>query len=224
MASARVPASVQRRMAAIDWTPTIGDPTIVGWLTVVAYLVTGWLCLRALQTEKAPPPRPLHKTVPAIFRVLVKRWPSPPAPARRAAVWLVIAAIMFGLGINKQFDFQTLLTEIGRDLARDGGWYHLRRHVQVAFIIVVLILGLAGLAAMLWLTRGNLRDLRLPLLGLTLVGMFVVIRATSFQKVDILIKMDFAGIRMNWLLELGGIAIIAAGAIVRLRAAKASHP
>ncbi len=211
-------------MAAIDWTPTIGDPTIVGWLTVVAYLVTGWLCLRALQTEKAPPPRPLHKTVPAIFRVLVKRWPSPPAPARRAAVWLVIAAIMFGLGINKQFDFQTLLTEIGRDLARDGGWYHLRRHVQVAFIIVVLILGLAGLAAMLWLTRGNLRDLRLPLLGLTLVGMFVVIRATSFQKVDILIKMDFAGIRMNWLLELGGIAIIAAGAIVRLRAAKASHP
>ena len=223
MASAPVPASVDDLMGAIDWSPTIGDASIVGWLTVVAYFVTAWLCLRALQTEKAPPPRPLHKTIPSIFRVLVKRWPSPPAPARRAAVWLVIAAIMIFLGVNKQIDFQTLLTEIGRDVAREGGWYHLRRHVQVAFILIVLVLGSMGLAAMLWLTRGNLRDLRLPLAGLALVGTFVVIRATSFQKVDILIHLDLAGIRVNWILELGGIAVIAAGAIVRLRRAAASR-
>ena len=95
--------------------------------------------------------------------------------------------------------------------------------MQVAFILIVLVLGLMGLAAMLWLTRGNLRDLRLPLAGLALVGTFVVIRATSFQKVDILIHLDLAGIRVNWILELGGIAVIAAGAIVRLRSAAASR-
>ncbi len=34
-------------MTAAQWTPGIGDPTIVGWLTVLAYLIAALLCWRA---------------------------------------------------------------------------------------------------------------------------------------------------------------------------------
>ena len=29
------------------WVPGIGDPSLMGWLTVVAYFVTAFLCYRA---------------------------------------------------------------------------------------------------------------------------------------------------------------------------------
>jgi hypothetical protein len=39
-----------------------------------------------------------------------------------------------GLGINKQLDLQTALTEFGRVLADNQGWYDKRQVVQVWFI------------------------------------------------------------------------------------------
>jgi hypothetical protein len=43
---------------------------------------------------------------------------------------------------------------------------------------------------------------------------FVLVRASSFHRMDELISWRILGLRMNWLLELGGIALIAANAWV----------
>jgi hypothetical protein len=131
-------------MNEIDWSPTIGDPTLMGWVTVAAYFLTSWLCLRAFRLEKRGPPRPLLPTIAALFRVMKKHWPRPPAPARRAALWLLLFAIMFALGINKQLDLQTLFTEIGRSVSRSGGWYEERRAVQGLFIAAMAGFGAIG--------------------------------------------------------------------------------
>src|SRR5882672_1117833 len=32
-----------------DWSPGIGDPTVMGWLTVAAYFAASWLCVRAFR-------------------------------------------------------------------------------------------------------------------------------------------------------------------------------
>lgn len=206
----------------IEWTPGIGDPTVMGWLTVVAYFVAAWLCLRAFKSEKRGPARPYRQAIPALFRVLKKHWPSPPAPARRAALWLVLAAVLGALGVNKQLDLQTLFTEIGRSMAFEGGWYESRRVVQAIFIAMVLGFGALGVALLWWLTRGQLRDFRLTLFGFAVLVSFVVVRASSFHHVDVIIGMDIAGVRINWMLELGGLALVIAGARGRLRAAKAA--
>ncbi|HET6582851.1 MAG TPA: hypothetical protein VFG69_05375 [Nannocystaceae bacterium] len=209
-------------MNEIEWSPTIGDPTLMGWVTVVAYFVTAWLCLRAFRLEKRGPPRPLLPTIAALARVMKKHWPRPPAPARRAALWLLLFAIMFALGVNKQLDLQTLFTEIGRSMSRSGGWYEERRSVQGLFVAAMAGFGAIGLAILWWLTRGQLRDFRLTLAGLAFIVCFVVIRAASFHKIDEIIGMELFGVvRMNWVLELAGIGLMAAGVIRRIRAAKA---
>jgi hypothetical protein len=205
-------------MGEIRWSPTIGDPTLMGWVTVGAYFVTGWLCLQAFRAEKQGPPRPFFPTVAALLRVLRKHWPRPPAPARRAALWLLLFAIMVALGINKQLDLQTLFTEVGRSLAHSGGWYEDRRLVQGAFVAAMACFGAIGLVALWWLTRGQLSDFRVALAGLAFIVCFVVIRAASFHHFDEIIGFELVGIRMNWVLELGGIGVMAAGVIRRLRA------
>jgi hypothetical protein len=44
--------------------------------------------------------------------------------------------------------------------------------------------------------------------GLGLLLLFVLVRASSFHKVDWLISRNLGGLRANHLLELGGIAIV----------------
>lgn len=208
-------------MEEIQWSAGIGDPTFVGWLTVVAYFAATWLCLRAFMVEKAGPPRPYRQAIKALYRVMRKHWPSPPAPARRAGLWLAFAFILLFLGINKQLDLQSLLTEIGRASALEEGWYEQRRMVQAGFIGAVLGSAAMALFALWWLVRGHLRDFRLAIGGMVVLVAFVVARASSFHYMDIFIRTTVAGIEMNWLFELGGITLVSVAAGRRLRKAGA---
>lgn len=201
----------------IQWSVGIGDPTVMGWLTVVAYFAAAWLCLRAFMVEKAGPPRPYRQAIGALWRVVRKHWPAPPAPARRAGLWLVLAFLLAALGVNKQLDLQSLLTEIGRVTAIESGWYENRRAVQVGFIGATLVTAAACLVALGWLVRGHVRDFRLALGGMVVLLGFVIVRATSFHDMDSLIRSDVGGLELNWVLELGGIVIVAVAAGQRLR-------
>jgi len=178
---------------AIDgrWEPGIGDPTVVGWVTVAAYGSAMVLCY--LSSRK-----------------------SPPGPHRQ--FWFYMTIIMALLGLNKQLDLQTWFTQTGRDLALENGWYERRRLVQAIFIAWLV---LAGLMTMSWL-KSWLRHLdryaRRAAIGLVLLVVFVIIRATSFHHVDQMLGLTLEGLRVNALLELTGIGLIALAALARLRA------
>jgi hypothetical protein len=165
------------------WRPGIGDPTVMGWLTVIAYFVAGFLCWRAAT-------KGLHS--PKI------RW-----------FWTAVAALLVFLGFNKQLDLQTAFTFIGRDFAKATGWYENRRIVQGIFVIMIALGGMATTAALFWFYRRELKVLWPALAGLAFLGAFVVIRAASFHHVDQFLKVGLGGFRINSLLELGGIAAIA---------------
>jgi hypothetical protein len=171
------------------WRLGIGDPTIMGWLTVVAYFAVAVVCLRE-----------------AIHARRVK------APAEKFLFWGTLTALLIFLGFNKQLDLQTLLTLTGRRIAIAQGWYENRRVVQVFFVGCVAIGGFLSVAIMRRVVRKH-ADLRLPLLGLVVLLVFVVIRAASFHHVDQLINFRLGGVRMNWVLELGAISLIALGAV-----------
>jgi hypothetical protein len=72
---------------------------------------------------------------------------------------------------------------------------------------------------MAWKIRSILRESIVLLLGLSSLITFIVIRAASFHHVDVLLRSQLLGIRVNWILELGGIALIALSA-----AQSARHP
>jgi MFS family permease len=175
-----------------QWRPGIGDPTVVGWLTVVAYLVAAVCCGRAAWREPTPGGR--RRSRPAIF-------------------WLSLSAMMVLLGLNKQLDLQSFFTFVGRRVLTTNGWYQGRRHLQAIFIGGIAAACLVLLGISLWFARRSLRHRWLALIGMASVMGFVVIRAASFHHVDALLASRLGGMKWNWIIELGGVLIVAVGAL-----------
>jgi hypothetical protein len=169
------------------WVPGIGDPTVVGWVTVFAYFVAAVLAWRAAH---------------AAYRR---------AGEMDGATWfwsLFCAGLVF-LGFNKQLDLQTWFTLFFKRQALHEGWYNSRRPVQAAFILVVALAGILCLAGLRSLVRTGTRPVRVALVGGVFLGCFILIRASSFHHVDSMLGMNFEGFKLNWVLELGSITCIA---------------
>ena len=129
-----------------------------------------------------------------------RRLATLPANDCLASLWVSLAGVLLLLGVNKQLDLQTALTESGGSRARRG-LDHVRRNVQVAFIACILMASLWLVVAVLRLTRGSLSRIWPALAGAVLLVSFVAIRATSFHHVDVLINLRLSGLKVNWLLE-----------------------
>jgi hypothetical protein len=173
----------------------------MGWVTVVAYFVAAVLC--------------------GVFAY--RAW-SDPLPRWRThlAFWGGLALVLVLLAINKQLDLQSLFTQIGRDLAKQQGWYAERHEYQQRFIVGLFFAGAATLVAAAILLTGTWRRTGLALFGLIFLVVFILIRAASFHHVDHLLGVRFAGMKMNWLLELSGILCIGLAAGLNLLSIRSS--
>ena len=181
----------------INWRPGIGDPTFAGWLTTVCYFAAAVLCgLAASRVRSATDGR-----------------------GGSAAFWVILTILLAALGINKQLDLQSLFTELARALARQQGWYEQRQSAQKIFIALVGLCGALALTFFAILIRRSLETQGLALLGVILLACFVLIRASSFHHVDSLLGLRLAGLKLNWIIELTGIACvgICAGSSLRRR-------
>ncbi len=172
----------------IGWQPQIGDPTIAGWFTVFSYFLAAALA----------------------FRV---RYGTSADNQNLRLFWQMISLLMLALGVNKQLDLQSLLTALGKYYAHRQGWYSHRQGIQVAFILLILCLGITGLVFGFRRFREILKDNRLAFTGVIFLLVFVLIRASSFHHMDRLIGTRMLGLKMNWLLELTGIYCIILNAI-----------
>jgi len=171
---------------SFNWTPGIGDPTFGGWLTVALYLAAAISCWRSGRKVALNDGRCSNE--------------------HRA--WRSIAILFLALGINKQLDLQTALTEAGRVSAHLQGWYELRRSVQIAFIgLVAMTCVIVAITLLIWMRRAPIPTW-LALMGTTLVLGFVLIRAASFHHVDLFIGSRILGLRWNWVIEIGGISLV----------------
>lgn len=170
-----------------DWSPGIGDPTLAGWITVGLYLVAAAFVARVLRGRRASGPR--------------ERW-----------FWVGLFGCLLLLGVNKQLDLQSALTELGRIVLRQHQLYDSRREVQRVFIEAIAVTGLAAGLALAWLVRGTPAATRVALGGAVALILFVVVRATSFHRIDLLIGARLLGMRLNSILEMGSLLVITAGA------------
>ena len=188
--------SMTEMLAAITWRPRIGDPTLMDWCITGGYLAASVICFVVARREGVAKPE-----------------------ANRSSMrfWLALAAMMLALGLNKQLDLQTLLTQMGREIARSGGWYGERRVIQAAFAFNCAVLGavFAGIGLrMIW---GQKLAAYLAYLGVVFLVTFVVIRAASFHHIDtILYRLPAFGNRVNFGLEFGGILLVVIGGLMRL--------
>lgn len=178
------------------WSPGIGDPTLGGWITVALYAWTAWMCHRVLRRN--------HQ----------QRLTASP---NERIIWRLLFVGTIALGINKQLDLQSAMTEAARMLAVEQGWYDNRRQFQEAFIAAVPVVGLTMLMAMTYLVWQAPAPTLWTCAGATGLLMFVAIRASSFHHVDEMLGWRLAGMRLNWLLEMGSLLVMGWGARRRAR-------
>jgi hypothetical protein len=168
------------------WVPGLGDPTWFGWMTVLAYVAAGVLCLgNSMLAAQA---------------------------LRPARFWTVTCVFMFALALNKQLDLQSWFTQMGRDLALSQGWYEWRRVVQLFFILSLALGGFAAAFALRYWLRDSWSEYRVACVGAIALMVFIVARAAAFHHVDTLIGMRLRGVRLNVIFELSAIALVALGA------------
>ncbi len=179
-----------------QWSPGIGDPTVLGWVTVVAYFAATVVCYR-LRARFSPNADWLRR--------------------KERRFWATMTAILLFLCINKQLDLQTAMTELLRICARRQGWYDHRRTYQVAFIAAMAVALPVAAVVLFRVTRGLAGAIKLAGLGLVVIGGFVLIRAASFHHIDRLLGERILNFKLNWILELGGIAIVLVGSLMRWR-------
>ncbi|MGA2557425.1 MAG: hypothetical protein ABSG04_14260 [Verrucomicrobiota bacterium] len=177
-------------MAVAGWQPHWDNPDWRGWTVVAAYVVAAACCGRAAlaRGKMGPEERP------------------------SSVIWRVLAAGLLFLGINKQLDLQTLVIDLGRQAALAGGWIGEKRRVQLA---VCAVLALTVVAAF-WFVLARFRVFfvrnRWALAGVTVLLLFILIRAASVNHVLERMNIRYEDKKWTWVLEVGGSGCLALAA------------
>ncbi len=170
------------------WSPQIGDPTVIGWITVATYFVVSAVSVAVFSKQRG----------------------------RLRMFWLFLAVLLFALGINKQLDLQSALTAVGRCWAKAEGWYAERRTFQLRFIMSIIATSFVFGALLAWTMRQHLRRIGLALIGIALLLSFIGIRAVGFHHFDQFIGYEIGNVRVNWAFEIGGTTMIGINALFLL--------
>lgn len=177
------------------WSPGIGDPTVIGWVTVAAYFAAAACCAAASRSLRGT---------------------GEGGPRRRErTIWVCLGVALFLLGVNKQLDLQSAFTELFRMIAKSDGWYQDRKVYQGLFILALGLAALAVVCVLAYLARKLSGWTKLAVTGSVLIIGFVVIRAASFHHFDLFLQSRIFSIKMNWILELGGIALVLWASLMR---------
>ncbi len=166
-----------------------GDPTILGWLTTVGYLVASALALRAAGLRRAD--------------------------RRLMTFWAASALALLGLGLNKQLDLQIDLMRAGRAAVVALGLYPGHRLELMVAVAGLAVFGLAvSLGAVAWLVRGRWAQTRIAASGWALIAVFIALRAAAFHHLEEL-GLPLLTQAGGLLLELGGIALLTLASLRR---------
>jgi hypothetical protein len=168
------------------WSPGIGDPTFMGWLTVFSYYLAAAVCL---------------------LRLFFQR--------RDQLFWAILMVGMAALGVIKQFNLLGAVTEMGRAFVRSGGWAGERRFIQACvmaavfavFFFVVMIVRALGMPTLMRYSAAAS--------GFAYLLLFVVLRAISWHPFDAVLSCEIWGARINWIAELLGICWVLAASVPR---------
>ncbi len=170
------------------WHPGFADPTLTGKATTIMYFVAAALCFRAFARSPKPGEDPRY-------------WPS---------FWLAMGILLVLLGSNKQLDVQTWFTVEGRSMAKAQGWYYQRRGVQWLIIASVVLVAACSFAVAMRFMKDRPAACKAAAAGCAFLLCFLAVRAVSIHYVDLFIMARFEGLKINGLIENGGILAVAA--------------
>lgn len=165
--------------------------TALGWVTIVAYLVAATTCACSAWRIRS-----------------AYQYPSP-----QALLWLGLAFLLLVLGMGKLLGIQPWLVSMVRRLAETGRWYAERREIQAVLTTAFVLSGLFVTASLLWLARNLPRSSKFAIVGVSYLLGFIVVRATSYHYIDVLLGLNWHSLTLNAALENAGILWVALSAL-----------
>ena len=173
-----------------------GHLTALGWTTFALYLIAALLSFRAAFASSRCP-----------RSVVRDQWSS-----ETGRVWIWLGVVLSVLGLNKQLDLQTLLIKLGRQIAGKENLSANRAGLHVLFFLGFILAFIALFVAVRFRLPGHIgrfgRQLPWAAGGCAMVCAYIVIRAASIDRVDLMLGFDFERIPFLWLLEAGGLLLI----------------
>jgi hypothetical protein len=178
------------------WQPRIGDPSVLGWLTVATYALAAVACSVAGRRED---------------------------PSKRG--WRILSLMLALLAVNKAFDLPSWFTDVGRRMSRGDGWQGLHGPGQTVLAAVIALVGAAAAAWVgRRLARHGARPaFRVAALAVAYQIAFVAVRAVSLHAIDHALGTGLGPLRINHVLELAGLFVVLAAAVTAARDGPDGH-
>jgi len=170
------------------------DPTFLGWFTTGMYVAAAVLCACAARSPVAR--LSVHRSV----------------EKRLKFFWILLAAGLAALSINKQLDLQTFLTDLLRNDAERRGWYQQRHVLQIAFVVGAVVAGVFALWLLHRLLGRQWRVHRMALGGLAVLMVYLLLRVADIERLGEMLRLPLAAHWLSALLEWAGLLMIAVAA------------
>jgi hypothetical protein len=174
-------------MGLLYWAET---PTLLDWVTSAGYLIAAALCFWAGRAAQ----RNLE-------------------PARSFTPFFVIAVLAIALGINKEFEVQTLMIRIGRALATSEGWYEERRMFQKILVVAILIIGLAVSSRFVYQHIEFFKTHLGLACGVAAICLYCFLRWADVNHIELL-GSGRSSSESLWPLEISGVTLLIFGTVV----------
>ena len=168
-----------------------GDHSFFGWMTVVLYFIaatmTGYKAKVTFRNKES------------------------------CYFWLGLMLFLILLGLNKQLDLQTNITQWLRSLAKAQGWYEQRRGYQLLFISIMGLAIPILLISLRMFLYHSWQRYKLTWVGIVLLLVFILVRAASFHHVDNIFYQTIGNLRYYQATEMFAILLIVIGSIYHKR-------
>ena len=139
--------------------------------------------------------------------------------------WFATGGLLLIMAVGRASNVSDLLTELGRERARSGGWYEVRRSLQAWVIGAVAAVWAVTVAFAVWrVPERRRRYLPTAIVVFTLVC-FVGIRLISLHQVDSLLhNRDVRGVTIGAVIEIGLLLLVLAVSAWRFRRPNGARP
>ncbi len=122
--------------------------------------------------------------------------------------WTAIALLLALLGVLELLQLQPFVTNFGRSIAIDEGWYWHRQGIQAAFTKIGAATTVVVSLGLLLSARRTSLECAIALACAGMIFGFIFVRAVSLHQVDALLLRTTFGLHWSRIPELAGSVII----------------
>jgi hypothetical protein len=139
--------------------------------------------------------------------------------------WTAVAALLALLGVSELVQLQPAITNFGRSIAIDEGWYWRRHGIQAAFTKIGAALTVVFSLGLFVFARRTSLECAIALACVVMIFGYIFVRAVSLHQVDALLLRTTFGLHWNRIPEFAGSVIILLSSLSRrLKATPNNRP